>query len=156
MTDAVCFLVALVGMEGVAWAVHRHVMHGWMWPLHRSHHRARRGVFEANDLFGVVFAVLAVGLFFIGGRPGWSPLWWLAAGMTTYGLMYALVHDGLVHRRWPFPMRGDKGYVGRLAQAHRLHHATLERDGAVSFGFLLAPDPSRLAAELHRRRGSRA
>jgi beta-carotene 3-hydroxylase len=40
-------------------------------------------------------------------------------------------------------------------QAHRLHHAVRTREGAVSFGFLLVPDPRRLAAELKSRRTAR-
>ena len=152
--DAVSFVVALVGMEGVAWVVHRFAMHGSLWALHRSHHRGRRGIFELNDLFGVAFAALAIGLFFAARDLRLPALWWFAAGMTGYGLLYAFVHDGVVHRRWPAFPRGHRGYLGRLAQAHRLHHATLERDGAVSFGFLFARNPDRLARDLRRRRKS--
>ncbi|MNW22634.1 hypothetical protein D3C71_2242500 [compost metagenome] len=41
-----------------------------------------------------------------------------------------------------------RGYAKRLVQAHRLHHATLGKEGGVSFGFLLARDPATLKAEL--------
>ncbi len=44
MSTAVSLLVfaaALVGMEGVAWATHRWLMHGPLWVLHRSHHAPR-------------------------------------------------------------------------------------------------------------------
>jgi beta-carotene 3-hydroxylase len=156
LIDALAFVVALAGMEGVAWIVHRHVMHGALWSLHRSHHEARRGVFEANDLFGIAFAAIAVVFFVLGARPGWRPLWWSAAGMTAYGVLYALVHDGLVHRRLPFFKTPTTGYLGRLAQAHHLHHATHEKDGAVSFGFLFAPNPDRLRADLRRLRAERS
>jgi beta-carotene 3-hydroxylase len=44
-------------MEGVAWFTHKYVMHGFMWVWHRSHHSARNGVFEKNDLFAFVFAI---------------------------------------------------------------------------------------------------
>ena len=152
--NTACFAAALVGMEGVAWAVHRHVMHGWLWRLHKSHHQARRGPLEANDLFGVVFALIAIGLFMLGSQPGWSPLWWAAAGMTGYGVLYGIVHDGLVHRRWPTPSFGDGGFIGRLAQAHRLHHLTRDKDGAVSFGFLLPPNLPRLTEQLQQRRNA--
>ncbi len=153
IADAGGFLIGLVGMEGVAWVVHRYLMHGSLWVLHQSHHRARRGPVELNDLFGLGFAAVAIVFFLIGARPGWSPLWWFAAGMTAYGVLYTIVHDGLVHRRWPLGLRSDRGYLGRLAQAHRLHHATLRRDGAVSFGFLVVGDPDRLAADLRQHRG---
>ena len=39
----------------------------------------------------------------------------------------------------------------RIVQAHRLHHAVETREGTVSFGFLWAPRPEILKAELARR-----
>lgn len=151
--DAAAFVVALVAMEGVAWAVHRFLMHGPLWSWHASHHAPRRGLFERNDLFGLVFAAVAAGMFWLGAQPGWSPLWWAAAGMSAYGVLYVLVHDGLVHRRFPLPLRPGRGYLRRLAQAHHLHHRTHARDGAVSFGFLYPADPVRLRRQLRDRGG---
>jgi beta-carotene 3-hydroxylase len=148
------FMAALVSMEGVAWAMHRYVMHGPLWALHRSHHEPRKGPFELNDLFGLVFAGLAVGLFWLGAQPGLRPLWWAAAGVSAYGFLYALVHDGLVHQRWPLRIAPRGRYLQRLYQAHRLHHAVGTREGAVSFGFLLPGDVRRLSAELKGLRGS--
>ena len=40
------------------------------------------------------------------------------------------------------------GYLKRLYQAHRLHHAVHGREGCVSFGFLWAPAPARLKQRL--------
>jgi len=37
-------------------------------------------------------------------------------------------------------------------QAHRLHHATVGKEGGVSFGFVFARDPARLKAELKAQR----
>ena len=39
----------------------------------------------------------------------------------------------------------------RIVQAHRLHHVVETKAGTVSFGFLVAPDPAALKAELKRR-----
>ena len=151
---ALVTLCAFLGMEAFAWAMHRYVMHsrlGWGW--HASHHSDRNregegGGFELNDLYAVVFAAPAILLFAIGAHPGLRLVWFAGLGVTLYGLMYAVVHDGLVHQRWPFRVRPKRGYAKRLVQAHRLHHATHGRDGAVSFGFLYAPDVRRLKAQL--------
>lgn len=140
-------LVATAAMEGVAWAVHRYIMHGWGWGWHESHHRPREGAFEKNDLYAVVFAGLAIALFTI-GRYWWEPLWWVAAGMTLYGVLYALAHDALVHRRLAWLPVPTRGYLLRLHQAHHLHHAVHDKEGAVSFGFLVAPEPARLREKL--------
>jgi beta-carotene 3-hydroxylase len=141
-------LAAFLGMEAFAWATHKYVMHGWGWGWHQSHHEPRTGWFEKNDLYAVVFAVIATGLFWVGAQPGLRWVWFAALGITLYGLAYAFVHDGLVHQRWPFNYMPKNGYALRLVQAHRLHHAVHGRDGAVSFGFLWAPDVRRLRAKL--------
>ena len=139
-------LGAVIGMEGVAWLTHRYVMHGWGWRWHKSHHEPRDGAFEKNDRFAVIFASIAVVLFAVG--EAWSPLWWLAIGVTLYGVLYFLVHDGLVHRRWPFRYAPQRGYLKRLVEAHRLHHAVSGKTGCVSFGFLYALPTDILRARL--------
>lgn len=146
------FFGALAAMEGVAWATHRYLMHGPLWIWHRSHHEPRLGVFELNDLFAVVFAAIAIGLFASGAMTRIPALTFAAAGVTAYGALYALVHDGLVHRRFPLPIKADQGYLLRLVQAHHLHHLTHARTGAVSFGFLWPMSPQRLASQLKIRR----
>ena len=141
-------VLTVMGMEGVAWSVHRWVMHGplgWRW--HKSHHEERRGWFEKNDLYAVVFAGLSILLFMLGSRA-WPVLWWAGVGMAAYGLLYFVVHDGLVHRRWPFRFVPRRGYLRRLYQAHRLHHAVKGRDDCVSFGFAYAPRVDKLKARL--------
>ena len=152
LVHLLAFVVGLAGMEAVAWTTHRFLMHGPLWRWHRSHHESRRGVFEANDLFGLVFAAPPIALFALAGALAQPAFAWLAAGITAYGVLYLIVHDGLVHRRLPLPVRGTSGYARRLVRAHHLHHLTHSRDGAVSFGFLLAPDPLQLAARLRAAR----
>ena len=145
MTSAATALVDLgivaatvVAMEVGAWATHKYIMHGWGWGWHSSHHRKNTGVLEKNDLYAVVFAGLAIVLFTAApNRHHWS--FWLAVGITVYGILYGILHDGLVHRRWPVPPVPSTRYLRRLMRAHRLHHATADRAGAVSFGFLYAP-----------------
>jgi beta-carotene 3-hydroxylase len=142
--------VTLAAMEIVAWAVHKYVMHGFGWGWHRSHHEPGTGWLEKNDLYALVFAGLSLVLFTI-AADAWPALWWVGAGMAAYGLLYAFVHDGLVHRRFPFAGTPRGGYLKRLVQAHRLHHAAKGRTGAVSFGFLYAPPIRSLKRQLQAR-----
>ncbi len=156
LLNVIVVVAAFLFMEGFAWAVHRYVMHSsWGWGWHQSHHTPHDRVLEKNDWFAVVFAAPPILLFLLGSRPEWRVLWWAGLGVTLYGVMYAVVHDGLVHQRWPFRVKPRTGYAKRLVQAHRLHHATHGRDGAVSFGFLYAPDVRKLKARL-RGRGQEA
>jgi len=151
LSNALIVLATVAGMEGFAWAAHKYVMHGWGWGWHRSHHAPRTGWFERNDLYALVFAGVAIALIAL-GTAGHAPLQWIGAGMTLYGLLYFIAHDGLVHRRWPLRWMPRSGYLKRLYQAHRLHHAAPGPEGCVSFGFLWAPSPARLKQELQARR----
>ncbi|WP_423142351.1 sterol desaturase family protein [Parablastomonas sp. CN1-191] len=147
---------ALCAMEGVAWASHKYVMHGFGWGWHRDHHEAHDGFVEKNDLYALVGAALSIGMFALGsplvmGRAAWQPGTWIGLGVLLYGVIYTLIHDGLVHQRW-FRWVPRRGYAKRLVQAHKLHHATIGKEGGVSFGFVIAREPARLAAELARQR----
>lgn len=125
-------------MEAVAWASHRWVMHGPLWILHRSHHRPRRGPFEANDAFGLFFSALSIACMARGvfGHPF---LLGLGSGMAGYGLAYLLFHDLLAHGRFGRRPVPGNAYLRRLLRAHRLHHAREGREGGSHFGFLWAP-----------------
>ena len=100
----------------------------------------------------MVFAGVAIALIWFGTR-GYHPLEWIGAGMTAYGALYFIAHDGLVHQRWPFRYVPRSGYLKRLYQAHRMHHAVEGKEGAVSFGFLYAPPVARLKRQLQARQG---
>ncbi len=143
-------LLAVAGMELFAWSMHKYVMHGWGWAWHRDHHEPHDHALERNDLYAVVFGAIVVALFVLGYLYS-EPLWWAALGITVYGAIYAFIHDGLVHQRL-FRWTPKRGYAKRLVQAHRLHHATIGKEGGVSFGFVVARDPQALKAELKRQR----
>ncbi len=136
-------------MEFFAWWAHKYVMHGWGWGWHKSHHEPHDDKVEKNDLYAVVFACCAIILFWT-GKEYWSPATWIALGVTAYGVLYFVAHDGLVHQRWPFRYVPKTGYLKRLYQAHRLHHAVKGRQGCVSFGFLWAPSISLLKQQLNQ------
>jgi beta-carotene 3-hydroxylase len=136
-------------MEGVAIVAHKYVMHGFGWALHRSHHSARHGLFEANDWYGVFGATLAIGLIWIGTQEGFGTLFvWLGLGVTGYGLIYFGFHDIIVHRRIETGYVPRSAYMKRIVQAHRLHHVVESRDGTVSFGFVYAPPIAELKRQL--------
>jgi len=145
-------LATVAAMEGVAWASHKYVMHGFAWAWHRDHHEPDGSVLQKNDLFALVGAAASIALFAAGsewvrGSEAWWPGTWIGLGVLGYGIIYALVHDGLVHQRW-FRWVPRRGYARRLVQAHHLHHAAIGKEGGVSFGFVLVRDPARLKREL--------
>ena len=143
-------VATVAAMELSAALVHRHIMHGFGWEWHRSHHEPHDSLFERNDLYALFFAALSVVLMLVGHL--WAPAFWMGVGLIVYGVLYALVHDGLVHGRWPFRHVPRRGYLKRLYQAHKLHHAVEGKTGCVSFGFLYAPPVERLREALQRRK----
>ena len=143
MAQAVVALLTLFAMEGVAWAMHRYVMHGPLWSIHRTHHEPRKGPFELNDAFGLVFSLPSVALIYYGLR-GAPVLLAVGVGIALYGAIYFFLHDMLVHRRIDLGLRPKSGYLARIYQAHRLHHAVEQKDDCVSFGFIMAPSPRQL------------
>lgn len=143
-------------MEWVAWSSHKYIMHGFGWGWHRDHHEPHSGFFERNDLYAVVGALISISFFAVGsplimGASAWEPGTWIGLGVLVYGVIYSLIHDGLVHQRW-FRWVPRKGYARRLVQAHKLHHATIGKEGGVSFGFLFARDPASLKRDLAAQR----
>ena len=138
-------LATVVAMEWVAWASHKYIMHGWGWGWHRDHHEPHDNMLEKNDLYGIVGAVMSISMFAVGsplvmGTSAWEPATWIGLGILFYGVIYTTIHDGLVHQRY-FKYVPKRGYAKRLVQAHKLHHATIGKEGGVSFGFVFARDP---------------
>ncbi|MBY8822321.1 sterol desaturase family protein [Sphingomonas colocasiae] len=146
------FLATIVAMEGFAYVAHRWVMHGPGWFLHESHHRPRTGNWELNDLYAVIFAMPSILLILGGVQLGWGD-WatWVGAGIAGYGAIYFGFHDVIVHKRIDHRYVPRSDYMKRIVQAHRLHHVVETKEGTVSFGFLWAPRPEVLKAELKRR-----
>ena len=127
-------------MEFVAWFTHKYIMHGFLWSWHKSHHSARKGIFEKNDLFAIVFSLPAIVLIVIGSLfPSLHLLMYVGFGITAYGIFYVLFHDILVHRRIKTGYKPKTRYMKRIMRAHYIHHEKHTREGAEAFGFLYAP-----------------
>jgi beta-carotene 3-hydroxylase len=152
ITSLLLFVATIIGMEGFAYVAHRWIMHGPGWFLHASHHRPRHGNWELNDLYAAIFAVPSFVLLLGGAQLGWWPgFFWIGAGIAAYGAIYFGFHDIIVHKRLNHRYLPKSVYMKRIIQAHRLHHVVETKGGTVSFGFLYAPKPEALKAELKRR-----
>jgi len=149
-------LATAAAMEFVAWSSHKYVMHGFGWAWHRDHHEPHDNLLERNDLYALVGAAMSITAFAVGsqlvmGERAWWPGTWIGLGILVYGVIYTLIHDGLVHQRY-FRWVPKRGYAKRLVQAHKLHHATIGKEGGVSFGFVVARDPASLKRDLKAQR----
>lgn len=134
---AVAAIVAPL-MELWARFLHGRIWHGVLLPIHESHHRDRKGRFEANDVLSVTHAPIAAALVVIGcmmhGLAG-AALRGAGIGMTLFGIAYVVVHDGLVHGRLPVQGLARFRFFRRVRGAHRVHHRT----GGAPYGLFAGP-----------------
>jgi Fatty acid hydroxylase superfamily. len=57
MIIAAIIVITFCIMELIAWALHRYVMHGFLWKLHLDHHQPTSHSLQKNDFFFLLFAV---------------------------------------------------------------------------------------------------
>ncbi|WKN30589.1 sterol desaturase family protein [Porifericola rhodea] len=138
LSSIVFFLLGFVGMEFFSWFIHKYIMHGPLWSIHKTHHTATKGFFELNDVFSLIFGTAAVVLIILGVNS-LDYRFWLGLGITAYGFSYFLLHDILIHRRIKSKQKPSGKYWNGIAKAHRDHHKSNQRDGSVSFGLLIVP-----------------
>jgi beta-carotene 3-hydroxylase len=126
-------------MEFVAWFTHKYVMHGFLWSWHKSHHSFRKGIFEKNDLFAIVFSIPAIILIVTGSYFKVYEIMYIGFGITAYGIFYVIFHDIIVHRRINIKYKATSQYMKRIMNAHYIHHEKHTKEGCEAFGFLYAP-----------------
>lgn len=130
--------LGFIGMEIFSWFIHKYIMHGLLWKIHKTHHTKTKGFFELNDIFSFIFGSIAVILIIL-GLNNLDYRFWIGTGISLYGFSYFILHDVLIHRRLKFLKKPANNYLDAISKAHRDHHKTRERDGSVSFGLLLVP-----------------
>jgi len=130
--------VVFVSMEGVAWFLHKYVMHGFGWYLHEDHHRFTGKRFQKNDLFGLFFGVISFILILTGILSRLDVKFAVGVGIMLYGIGYFMVHDIFFHRRIRTSYRPRSQYMKRVLNAHAIHHQKSTAHTGVNFGFLYA------------------
>jgi beta-carotene 3-hydroxylase len=126
---------SFLAMEGLSWAIHKYLLHGVLWHIHRTHHRKNNTWLEWNDLVSLTFAAGAVVLIV----PGVNDLdyrFWMGMGISLYGMLYFILHDVLIHRRLRWFEQSRNRYLKAITQAHRMHHRHSHRLPSESYGLL--------------------
>jgi beta-carotene 3-hydroxylase len=131
-------ILGFAAMEFSGWFIHKYIMHGPLWGIHKTHHQPSKSFFELNDLFSLLFGSIAVLLIFLGvGEMDFR--FWMGVGISLYGISYFFIHDVLVHRRIKWFDRPKSSFLKGIFKAHQAHHATNKKDDAVSFGLFVVP-----------------
>ena len=109
--------------------------------------------FEPNDAFPLAFSSVVLLAMWAGfNLPGMQWLVPLFVGVTVYGVVYTVIHDGVIHGRARWMKRfaelsaseGRTGIAESLSLAHRAHHRT----NAEPYGMLFPQLTMRRAASV--------
>ena len=137
----ITILMTTVLMEGVAWGMHKYVMHGLFWNLHEDHHvRDNHDSFlEMNDSFFVFFAIISITAFALWSIFGWQMSLGIGIGVFIYGVIYFVIHDLFIHQRIKIWKKTKNPYLLALRRAHKIHHKHLGKYEGECFGMLWVP-----------------
>lgn len=134
------FLGTFCTMEFMAWFTHKYIMHGFLWSLHKDHHKKDHDSwFERNDLFFIFYATVSIGCSVI-----WDvyDLWYflpIGIGILAYGIAYFIVHDIFIHQRFKLLRNANNWYAKGVRRAHKIHHKHLGKNDGECFGMLFVP-----------------
>ena len=134
------FLGTYCFMEFMAWFTHKYIMHGFLWSLHRDHHKKDHDSwFERNDLFFIFYAIVSITFFLLWK---YNDLWIglpIGIGIFAYGLSYFVVHDIFIHQRYKLFRNANNWYAKGVRRAHKIHHKHLGKGDGECFGMLFVP-----------------
>ncbi|MDF2932019.1 MAG: beta-carotene hydroxylase [Chryseobacterium sp.] len=127
-------------MEGITWMVHKYIMHGFLWTLHRDHHdHSNDGHMERNDYFFAIFAIPTIAMMYYGTMNNFNAYFYISIGITLYGMAYFFVHDIFIHQRFKLLRDTQNPYLLAIRRAHKQHHKHTGKEQGECFGFLWVP-----------------
>ena len=136
----IIFLATFFTMEFNAWFTHKYIMHGFLWSLHKDHHKKDHDSwFERNDAFFIFYALVSGFCWIMWGEFN---LWYflpIGIGIMAYGLAYFIVHDIFIHQRFKWLRNIDNKYARGVRRAHKIHHKHLGKNKGENFGMLIVP-----------------
>ncbi len=130
-------ILGFIGLEIFSYAVHRWLFHGVLWRVHQTHHLARKGWFELNDLFSGIFASFSILLIIFAEKPFFDSISFpVGLGIAIYGAVYFVAHDLFTHRRF-LPFNSPNKLLLTIRAAHQRHHQSAEKQGIEPFGLFV-------------------
>lgn len=136
----VIVILVIIAMEGATWCIHKYVMHGLLWILHKDHHdHSNTGTLERNDWFFPIFATPSIILLYFGVEANFNSLFYIGLGITIYGMLYFFVHDIFIHQRIKLFSQTNNPYLLAIRRAHKQHHKHINKEDGECFGFLWVP-----------------
>ncbi|MEO1012898.1 MAG: beta-carotene hydroxylase [Bacteroidota bacterium] len=136
----IIFVVTFCFMEFMAWFTHKYIMHGFLWTLHKDHHKKDHDSwFERNDAFFIFYAIVSMSFFAIAETTWFWYGWPMGFGIMAYGAAYFMVHDIFIHQRFKLFRNANNWYARGIRRAHKIHHKHLGKEDGECFGMLFVP-----------------
>ena len=130
-------IFGFIAVELFSYIAHRFLFHGVLWQIHRTHHTARKGAFELNDIFSVIFALCSMVLMIFAETPFVNSISFpIGLGISIYGFVYFIIHDFFTHRRF-LPFKSSSKLLLTIRAAHQRHHQTTEKIGIAPYGLFI-------------------
>lgn len=134
------FLTTFGIMEFMAWFTHKFIMHGFLWVLHKDHHKKDHDSwFERNDAFFLYYAAMSMTLILIASQTSFWYGYPIGFGIMAYGAAYFLVHDIFIHQRFKLFRNANNWYARGVRRAHKIHHKNIHKKDGECFGMLVVP-----------------
>ncbi len=135
----IALIISFFLMEFIAWSAHKYLMHGILWKVHEDHHQPTNSWFEKNDFFFLIFAIPSWLCIMLGLMYGYNFIVGFGFGIALYGVIYFLVHDVLIHRRFKWFDNTQNRYFIAVRKAHKVHHKNRFKEDGKCFGMLIVP-----------------
>ena len=120
--------LAMAAMEPWSKIVHGRLWHRKLWSVHYTHHVVPRRGFEWNDLLASSHVPVAIALIYYASVTESSVsreiILAIGMGMTAFGAIYAIFHEGVCHERLPVSFLLRWKWVQEIRKAHLVHHHT--------------------------------
>jgi len=130
-------ILGFIGLEIFSYVAHRWLFHGVLWRVHQTHHLPRKGFFELNDVFSLIFAFASMSLMFFAEKPFLESVSFpIGLGIAIYGALYFVAHDLFTHRRF-LPFSSTNKMLLTIRAAHQRHHQTTAKRGIEPFGLFI-------------------
>ena len=130
--------LTVIGMEIFSWFIHKYLFHGPLWFIHKTHHSTTLHTnLEFNDIFSAGFGLVAIAFIYQGVFLPSATYLFIGLGITIYGMIYFIIHDGLIHQRYPIWTKTTNSYLKQVQKAHQRHHAHSNKGPSEEFGLFL-------------------
>lgn len=123
-------------LECLTWVMHKYIMHGCLWCLHKDHHfNSTHNHLEKNDLFLLIFIIPCLMFVFLGIKNDQS--WLISIGISfgVYACLYIFSHEIIMHSRIA-NLSHLNPYFKMLRKGHQVHHLYTGKNPGAVYGIL--------------------